>query len=83
MDLMSNVNLTLSINNKDQLGDLYNYLNQKVITTINNLDGSLLGDNLITSQQALIPADAVENDQESMALKASCSDKVDSAMLLV
>ena len=83
MDLMSNVNLTLSINNKDQLRDLYNYLNQKLITTINNLDGSLLGDNLITSQQALISADAVENDQESMALKVSCSDKVDSAMLLV
>ena len=36
MDIMPNVNFALSdSNNKDQLRDLYNYLNQKVITKIN------------------------------------------------
>ena len=60
--VMPNVNFTLSSNNKDQLRDLYNYLNQKVITAINTLDSSTLGNNLITSHQvdytpsALIPA---------------------------
>ena len=39
--------LTLSINNKDQLRDLYNYLNQREITAISNLDGCTLGDNLV------------------------------------
>ena len=69
MDIMSNVNFSISSNNKDQLRDLYNYLNQKLITAINNLDGSTLGDSLIMSHQvnymslALIPAKAVENDQ--------------------
>ena len=48
------------------------YLNQKVITAINTFDGSTLGDNLITSQHVnymssvLIPAEAVENDQEHL-----------------
>ena len=40
-DIMPNVNFALSGNNKDQLRDLYNYLNQKVITPINTLDGFL------------------------------------------
>ena len=67
MDVMPNVNFALSTNNKDHLRDLYNYLNQKAITAINNLDGSTLGDNLITSHQvdcmssALIPSETVEN----------------------
>ena len=45
-------------------------LSQKVITAINILDSSTLGDNLITSLQVdymssvLIPAKAVENNQE-------------------
>ena len=80
---MSNVNFMLSINNKDQLRDLNNYLNQKMITAINNLDGSTLEDNLIISQQALIPAKTVENDQESMAPTASSSNKVGSITSLV
>ena len=69
MNVMPNVNFKLSINNKDQLRDLYNYLNQTMITGINNLDGSKLRDNLITSHQldlkssALITAEAVEDDQ--------------------
>ena len=73
MDLMSNVNFAFFSNNKDQLRDLYNYLNQKVITSIRTLDGSTLGDNLITSHQVdymssvLIPAEAVENDQEHIS----------------
>ena len=46
---MPNVNFTLSNKSKDQLRDFYNYLNQKAITAINPLDGSTLGDNLITS----------------------------------
>ena len=52
------------VNSKDQLGDL----NQKLITAINTLDGSTLGDYLMTSHQvdymftALIPAKAVENN---------------------
>ena len=37
MDVMPNVNFALSSQNKDQLKDLYNYLNQKVITAINTL----------------------------------------------
>ena len=41
-----------------------------MITTINTVDGSTLGDNLVASHQvdymssALISAEAVENDQE-------------------
>ena len=80
----------VSSNNKDQIRDLLfidsfiqlrallllNYLNQKVITDINTLDGSTLGDStlgdLITSHlvdyvpSVLIPAEAVENDQEHL-----------------
>ena len=48
---MPNVNFTLSSNNKHQLRDFYNYLNQKVITAINTLYGSKLEDNLITNHQ--------------------------------
>ena len=47
----ANVNFVFSNNNKVQLVDSNNYLNQKVITTINTLNGSVLGDNLITSYQ--------------------------------
>ena len=77
---MSNVNFLLSGNSKDQLGDL----NQKLITTNNNLDGSTLGVNLVTSQQvdymltALIPAEPVENNQEHLV-----ANKVGSIMSLV
>ena len=65
MDVILNVNFELSGNNKDQLRDLYHYLNQKVITAINTLDGSTLKDNLIRSHQVdymssvLIPAETV------------------------
>ena len=38
-----------------------------MITAINNLDGSTLGDNLIISQPEVIPPEAVENDQENSA----------------
>ena len=58
---MQNVNFALSSNNKDQLRDLYNYLNQKVITAINTLDGSTLGDNLITSHQVHYMSSALIN----------------------
>ena len=67
---MSDVNFGLFSNNKDQLRDFYIYLNEKVITTTNSLDGWMLGDNLIISHQvdympsALISAEAVENNQE-------------------
>ena len=55
MDVIPNVNFALSgSNNKDQLRDLYNYLNQKVITAINTYDSSTLGDNLITSHQVIL-----------------------------
>ena len=79
-NVMSNVNFLLSGNSKDQLGDL----NQKLITTTNNLDGSTLGVNLVTSQQvdymltALIPAEPVENNQEHLV-----ANKVGSIMSLV
>ena len=62
MEVMPNVNYALASKNKDQLRDLYIYLNQKVIAYINTLDGSKWGDNLITSHQvdymssAVIPA---------------------------
>ena len=51
MDVIPNVNFALSSNNKDQLRDLYNYLNRRVITVFNTLDGSTLGGNLIMSHQ--------------------------------
>ena len=52
MDVVPNVNFALTDSiNKDQLRDLYNYLNQKVITAINTYDSSTLGNNLITSHQ--------------------------------
>ena len=72
MDVMLNMNFALFGNNKNQLRDFYNYLNQKVITAINTLDGSKLGDNLITSHQldymssGLISVEAVENNQEHL-----------------
>ena len=50
-----------------------------MIAAIDTVDGSMLGDNLITSHQldyvssALIPAEAVENGQEHIT---SCSNKV-------
>ena len=65
---MSHLNFTLSSNIKYQLGDL----NQKLITTINALDCSTLGDNLITSRQVdyvskvLIPVESVQNKQEHL-----------------
>ena len=68
---MPKENFTLSNIYEDQVKDLKNHLNQEMIATINTVDGSALGDNLITSHQvdymssALIPAEAVENDQES------------------
>ena len=58
------------LSNKDQLKDFKNYLNQKMIVAISTVDGSMLGGGLITSHQvnyissALIPAEAVENEQE-------------------
>ena len=54
-----------------------------MITVINNIDGSALGDNRIANQQTRIPADAVENNQESMASKTSCGNKVGRITLLV
>ena len=67
-DAMSNVNVALSSNSKDQLGDL----NRKLITAINTLDGSTLGHDLITSHQVdnmstvLIPAEAAVNKQDHL-----------------
>ena len=55
-----------------------------MITAISTLDGSTLGNNLITSHQvdymssALIPAEAVENKQEHFV-----ANKVGSIKLLV
>ena len=67
---MSSKNFALSSINKDHLEDLQNYLNQITIAAINIADGSTFGDNVITSHQVdhmskvLIPAEAVQNDQE-------------------
>ena len=67
---MPNKNFALFNINKDQRKYLQKYLNQKMIATINTVDGSKLGDNLITSHQvdqrfsALTPNEAVKNDQE-------------------
>ena len=55
-----------------------------MITAINTVDGSTLGDNLIKSHQvdyissALIPAEALENNQEH-----SAANKIGSNTLLV
>ena len=57
-----------------------------MIAAIDTVDGSTLGDNLITSHQvdcmssALIPAEAVENDQEQIT---SSRNKVGSITPLV
>ena len=79
---MQSENFALSSTNKDQLEDLYNYLNQKMmIAAINIADCSTLRNNLITSHQVdymssvLIPAEAVENDQEQIT---SSSNRVGS-----
>ena len=40
---MLSKNFTLSSINKDQLKDLQNYLNQKMIAAIDTVDGSTLG----------------------------------------
>ena len=69
---MPNENFARSSINKDQRKDFQNYLNQKMIATINTVDGSTLGDNLITSHEvdydymssALIPVETVENNQK-------------------
>ena len=69
---MSNVNFALSSNNKDQLRDFYNHLNQKVTTAINDVDGYTVGDNVTTSHlvdhmsSALIPPEATKNSQEHL-----------------
>ena len=42
---MPSENFALSSSNKDQLEDLQNYLNQKMIASINIVDSSSLGDN--------------------------------------
>ena len=72
--LRMDVNFALSdSNNKDQLRNLYNYLNQKVIIAINTYHSFMLGNNLITSHQvdympsALIPAEAVEDNHKHLA----------------
>ena len=55
-----------------------------MITAMNNLDGSTLGDNLVTNHQvdymssALIPAETAENNQEHLV-----ANQVRSIMLLV
>ena len=54
-----------------------------MVTAINNLDGFTLEDNPITSQQALILAEAIANDHESMTPRASCSNKLGSITQLV
>ena len=67
LNVMSNVDFVFSSINKDQPKDFQNYLNQKMITAVSTLDGSTLGDNLITSRQvdymssAVISTEAVEN----------------------
>ena len=59
---------------KDQLRDL-NYLNQKITTTIDTLDGPTFENNLILNHQVdfvssvVIPAEAVKNNQEYFAAK--------------
>ena len=85
MEVMISVNFVLSSKNKDELRNLYNYLNQKVRTAINTLNGSTLGDYLLfTSHQldwmssALIPAEAIENKQEHFV-----ANKVSGIKLLV
>ena len=61
------------LTNEDQFNDLKHYLNEKMIAAISTVDASILGGALITSHQAdymfsvLIPAEAVENEQEHHA----------------
>ena len=50
-DVTLNVNFAICSNNKDKLRDLYNYLNQKVVTAINTKNGFMLGDHSIMSHQ--------------------------------
>ena len=60
---------------KNQLRDLCNYLNQEITTAINTLDGSTLGDSPVSSKQVdhvssvLTPAEAVKNNQEYFVAK--------------
>ena len=70
MYVIRNANFALSGKSKDQPKDFNNCLIQKVITAINILDGSTLGDNLIMSHQVddmlLISAEAFENNQKHL-----------------
>ena len=71
--VMPSKNFLLSRISKDEIKDLQNYLNWKMIAAVNTVDGSTLGDNLITCHQvdytfsALITAVAVENDQNHIS----------------
>ena len=84
MNVIPSVNVVLSSNSKDQLRGFHNYLNQKVITPINTLDGYTLENNLITIHQvnymssALIQAEAGQNNQEYLE-----GNKVDSITSLI
>ena len=78
MDVMPNVHF--DSNNKDQLRDFYNYLNQKVITVINNFDSSTLENNELPSRlsyvsSALIPDEAAENNHEHLVANMAGSIK--------
>ena len=78
--VMPSENFSLSSINKDHLKELQNYLNQKMIAVIDTVNDSPLGDNRITSHRmhsALVPAEAVENDQGHIT-SWSCSNKVGS-----
>ena len=56
---MPNMNFTLCGNKKYELGDVYDYLNQKVITAINTSNGSMLGENYM--KMVLYPLSAHSN----------------------
>ena len=79
MKVMPNVNYVPPSKNKDQPRDVYNYLNQKVITTINTLDGSKYEPpSRLHVLSAHSSCEAVENNQEHFVV-----NKVGSIMLLV
>ena len=73
---MPSKNLALSRIDKDELKDLQIFFNQKIVATINTLDGSTLGDNLNTNHQvdymssALIPAEVKKMTKNTFHLVA-------------
>ena len=67
MDLMSNVNFTLSSNNKNKLSEFYVDLNEESITATNILDDYASELKVDYLSSAIVPSEAGDGNQEHLA----------------